>query len=476
MIKTLYHKIRSSLFSPVDISSVAFFRIAFGAFMFYEVYRYIQAGWIWNYFMSPKFYFGYKWFEWVTPWDKNGMIIHFLIMGVLAIFVMIGFMYRVSAFLFFLAFTYIFLLDQSNYLNHFYLISLVSFLMVIIPAHRNYSVDVALRPHIKSSTIPSWALWILMFQIGIAYFFGGIAKINPDWLQGEPMGMWLSKQTDFPLIGKYFTNELAIIFISRAGILLDLFIVPFLLYKPTRVIAFIFISLFHLMNAKLWSIGIFPWFMIAATTLYFRPEWPRKLLDKVTFKLPEMANTNTDYYNRPGWRNATIIFLIVFCSWQTLYPLRHFMIPGNVNWTEEGHRFAWHMKLRDKKSEITFFATDNTSNKTWEIDILSFLTPRQANDMSTHPFMMWQFAQKLKNHYSQEEGITDLSIKTIVLTSLNGREKQLYIDSELDLAKLESYEIPAPWIYPLKTSLRSGKNINKINLLPKETESVDTIF
>ena len=110
------------------------------------------------------------------------MYVHFFVLGLLAIFIIIGFLYRISAFLFFLGFSYIFLLDQTNYLNHFYLISLLSFILIWIPAHTNYSVDAALCPELKKDTIPAWALWLLRFQIGIAYFYGGIAKINPDWL------------------------------------------------------------------------------------------------------------------------------------------------------------------------------------------------------------------------------------------------------------------------------------------------------
>lgn len=415
--------------------------------------------------MFPKMFFTYGGFEWIQPWENNGMVIHFMIMGILALFIMLGFLYRISAFLFFLSFTFIFLIDQTNYLNHFYLICLISFLLILIPAHRNYSIDAALRPHIKADTIPIWALWILLFQIGVAYFYGGVAKINPDWLQGEPMGIWLSKRAHLPYIGQYFRDQGVVIFMSRAGLLLDLFIVPFLLYKPTRVVAYIVVLSFHVMNVFLWNIGIFPWFMIVATTLFFTPSWPKALLRKLSFTLPNYQSfgvlTKHNFSSR-RWRKSLVILLILFCTWQMLFPLRHFAIPGDVNWTEEGHKFSWHMKLRDKKSEISIFAKDNDTNEEWEINILSFLNPRQANDMSTHPYLLWQFARKLKKHY-QGQGHENVSITALVFSSLNGRVKQLYIDPNLDLASLEKYTTPAFWIYPLRTPLREGKNLNKID-------------
>ena len=463
----MINKIKYRLFSQVDIASVAFFRIAFGAILFYEMIRYFQAGWIWSSFANLRFYFTFPGFHWVKPLDASGLTVLFLLTGVLAFMLMVGFLYRIATFLFFLAFTYIFLLEQSNYLNHFYLVCLMSFLLFIIPAHRNYSVDAALRPQIKSDTISVWALWLLRFQLGIVYVYGAFAKMNPDWLAGRPLNMWLSDKTDFPIIGPYFQEEWMTLLMSRGGLLLDLLIVPFLLYKPTRIYAYIAGVLFHLMNSELWNIGIFPWFMIVATTIFFEPDWPKKILQKITFRLPEYSINNekyTQYFSSPFWKNGLIGFLIVFGSWQILYPFRHHLYPGNVNWTEEGHMFSWHMKLRDKTSEITLFAKDLETNETWEIDILNFITPRQANDMSTHPEMIWQFAHKLEQHY-QKRGRKDIAINALVLSSLNGRPKQLLVDPDIDLTEIPVYTIPAPWVYPLKLDLESEEVVKKIELL-----------
>ena len=71
--------------------------------------------------------------------------------------------------LFFFAFTYMFLLEQSTYLNHFYMVSLVSFLMIFVPAHRTFSLDATRRPEIRSDTAPVWTLWTLQAQLGIVY-------------------------------------------------------------------------------------------------------------------------------------------------------------------------------------------------------------------------------------------------------------------------------------------------------------------
>ncbi len=175
--------------------------------MAWEVYRYLTHDWISRYYIKPAVYFTYYGFSWVKPWPGKGMYVHFFALGVLALCIFAGFFYRIAATLFFLGFTYVFLLDQTRYLNHFYLVCLISFIMIFLPAERALSIDALLRPKIRSDTAPAWTLWLLRVQIGIAYFFGGMAKLNSDWFHGEPMRTWLSPLTKLPLFGPLFAKE-----------------------------------------------------------------------------------------------------------------------------------------------------------------------------------------------------------------------------------------------------------------------------
>jgi len=179
--------IARTLFRQVDIASLVFFRIAFGTVMLWEVFRYLRGDRIYRYWIDPSFHFTYPFFGWVHPWPGEGMILHFYLLGVLSVLIIVGLFYRLSMALFFVGFTYVFLLEQAQYLNHFYFVSLVSFLMIFVPAHRAASIDALIRPKLRSATTPVWALSLLAGQMGIVYFFGGIAKINRDWLRGEPM-------------------------------------------------------------------------------------------------------------------------------------------------------------------------------------------------------------------------------------------------------------------------------------------------
>jgi hypothetical protein len=419
----------SWLFAPVDIAPLVLFRIGFGALMLWEVWRYFHFDRIARYYMEPTFVFPYFGFEWLSPLPGDGMIWLFHGIGALSVLIMLGAFYRVSMTVFWLCFTYVFLLDKAQYLNHFYLISLVSFLMIFVPAHRTLSVDALLRPRIRSETVPAWSLWLLRGQMAVVYVFGGIAKINPDWLAGEPMRGWMAARTDFPLIGGLFTEEWLVYLFSYGGMLLDLFIVPFLLWPRTRIPALILAITFHLMNARLFNIGIFPWFAIAATLLFLPPAW---------FRLWPRGSSTPRPVTRPAW---IIAGLIAFFAVQIMLPLRHFLYPGDPSWTEEGHTLAWHMRLRDKDGEIAFYA--GADGMSWPLTVEEYLSPRQYDQMKDHPEMILRFV----HHLARE--VPDAQIHVWAMISLNSRAPQLLIDPTADLTRQRTDLRTADWILPL---------------------------
>jgi vitamin K-dependent gamma-carboxylase len=191
----------------VDGASLALFCVLFGLVMAWEVVRYAQHGWIARYYIEPAFHFSYLPF--IQPWDGQGMYWHFAATGLLALLVAVGRWYRVAAWLFCLAFSYIFLLDKAQYLNHFYLIALLSLLLAIAPAHRAFSLDRAFARQPGPPTVPRWSLVLLRFQVAVVYVYGGIAKLNADWLSGQPLGEWLARRDHLPLIGPLLAHPWA---------------------------------------------------------------------------------------------------------------------------------------------------------------------------------------------------------------------------------------------------------------------------
>jgi len=419
--------------------------------MLWEVVRYLDSNWIASYWIDPTFHFTYFGFDWVRPWPGDLMYFHFFAMGILSIFIIFGYKYRISAILFFLAFSYMFLLEQARYLNHFYLVILVSFVMIWLPANRAFSIDAKRNPKLRTDTIPAWPLWVLRAQMGIVYLLGGIAKLNHDWLvRGEPMRMWLEARTDLPVLGQFFTEEWLVYVFVYSAFFIDLLALPFLLWRRSRLITFGILVSFHLLNWQLFSIGIFPWFMIFATLIFFSPDWPRRLVYFIR-RIPQKKKSQIFNFtiNAKEKKIITVLFL-VFLTVQVMIPLRHYFIPGVVSWTEEGHNFSWHMKLRDKDNYVLeFYATDPTTGKTWEIDPREELSYRQYSKMSTRPDMILLYAHHLAEEL-REEGIDQIEIRAKVMVSLNGREPQLLIDPEVNLAEQPRILLPKPWILPLK--------------------------
>ena len=392
--ESLWQRLCEALFKPVDISFLVFFRIVFGGIMLWEAYRYFTNGWITRYFVEPALTFSYYGFGWVKPWPGRGMYIHFVVLGLAAVCVMMGLLYRIATPVFFLAFTYFFLLDQTRYLNHFYLVCLISFLMCFLPAERAFSVDALLRPRIRSDVVPAWTLWLLRAQIGIPFFYGGIAKLNSDWIHGgEPMRSWLRPLTRVPGGSPIFTSDWVVYGFVFGGLLLDLLVVPLLLWRRTRLFAFAAAVMFNLINAVIFDIGIFPWLMLGALLIFFPPDLMRRFARRFmspgeefldtepassTVAEPKTIAATSNYPSLSTSQKLVAGLLAIYLAFQLIFPLRHYLYPGNVSWTEEGHNFSWHMKLRTKTGEAVFTVTHPQTGQTWTIEPDDYLKSHQA--------------------------------------------------------------------------------------------------
>jgi len=440
------------LFEPVDASSIVFVRVAFGLLITLELTYYWPH--IDTMFLRPIFHFTYYGFGWVQPLPGDGLYYLFVIVGVLSILISLGLFYRIVTPLFFLGVSYIFLLDKTFFLNHMYLICLLGFLFIFIPCNRFFSLDALINPNLRTPFIPVWSLWLLRVQIAIPYFYGGLAKLNPDWLGGEPMRTWLAASTHYPFVGQYLRQEWVVYLFSYGGLGFDLLIVPLLLYRRTRPVAFTFAVMFHITNANLFKIGVFPWLMLAASLLFFPPGWPRQLLARVRRKEspPEHEAASMPEIS-PFYRLLTTHAFILYLAFQLLMPFRQGLYPGSSSWSEEGYSFSWNMRLDDKANYVVFTVTEPKSGRKREYfperiqNIL--LTKRQFLKMSSTPDMIVQFSHYLAERF-RKKGYPGVEVRARVHVSLNGRRPQLLIDPEVDLAKVKRrLWPPAPWILPL---------------------------
>ena len=129
-------RLMTQLFRPVDIALLVYFRLVFGGIMLWEMCRFFAYGRVKSYWIDPTFHFKYFGFEWVHPLPPLGMYWVCCGMTAAALGILLGYFYRLSALLFALGITYLFLIDQSQYINHFYLLCLLAFIAVFLPAHR----------------------------------------------------------------------------------------------------------------------------------------------------------------------------------------------------------------------------------------------------------------------------------------------------------------------------------------------------
>jgi len=463
-MENILTNIRTRSFKPVDASSLVVFRIGFGIIMMWEVWRYWNYGWIESKYIEPDFFFKFYNFEWINPWPGDFMYVHYAITGLLAFFITIGFLYRISTYFFFIAFSYIFLLDQAQYLNHIYLVLLVALLLCFLPANRYFAVDAKLNPRMKSATVPLWSVWLVMAQFEVVYIYAGLVKLNADWLRMEPLSMWLSNRSEMPLIGDFFMQDWSVGVAVYGVIILHLLGAPLLLFKKTRIYVFCVYACFHVLNHFVFSIGIFPWMTLFATLIFFDPDWPKQFWNALRVKagkgpMKKKEVSQEQFWSTQYWRptpvGQTFIMAAIglWFAYQVLMPLRHFLYPGNVAWTEEGHRYAWQMKLRSKSGDATFFVTDPETEKVWIVYPEKYLTPRQGRKMATHPDMILQFAHYLAEKWEKEHDIANAEVRVRSVVSLNGRKYVPMIDHTVDLVKIERNLGTADWILPLNEPL-----------------------
>ena len=394
-------------------------------------------------------YFKYQFWEWMPgPLPGYQMNLFFFGMGLVYTFIIFGLWYRVTSILAFAGFFYWFNLDSTHHLNHFYLVSLVSFFNMFLPLHLNTSLDAIRKPNLRVSKVPKWTISTLLLQISVPYFFGGIAKLNYDWLHGEPMRVWLLEM--YPQ-GHIFTSWWAPYFFSWGGIAYDTSVVPMLLWKPTRALAVAGTIFFHLMNANMFQIGIFPWFMLLSTPLFFEPhklEWVFSLewIFAEPVKTSEMLITPHKRRPRVKWLLSMVI------AYHFFMPFRHHLYPGYTGWTEEGHLYSWHMKLRTKRGSA-HFTVKLEDGIELEVDNSQFLTKRQNEKMPTRPYMLLQYAHYLCKTYSE---VINEPVEVYVnnMVSLNGRRAQKCVNPTVDLCKAKQTMItPVDWILPLRIPL-----------------------
>jgi hypothetical protein len=437
----LLNTIFKRLEQPLSAAPFVSFRIVFGLLMAFSAVRFVYLGWIEDHYSNPIFHFTYFGFSWVKPISTKGLYLVHLLMLFSAIGVALGRLYRFSAVVLFLTFTYTELIDITYYLNHYYFVSLICLWLIFIP-----------EPDFKN-TLPAWSKWLIMFQLGVVYTYAGLAKVNNDWLiEAFPLKIWLPAHDELPILGPLLKfPETAYVF-SWFGMVYDCTIVFFLLCNRTRPFSYLTVIIFHAITGLLFQIGVFPLVMIGATLIFFSDNWHKRLqyyISRIPFLggffvfFPSVEKASA-HYRMSFFLRVLLTGYVIF---QLIFPWRYLLYPGNLFWTEEGYRFSWRVMLVEKAGDATFYVKDSKTGREGIVYNREFLNNHQEKQMAYQPDMILQFAHFLGKHYSQN-GVSNPEVRAEVYVTKNARPAKLLIDPNVDLMKINDSWSHKWWILP----------------------------
>lgn len=422
-LKHYYNNVKEFLFKPVSIASLSLFRVGFGIICFFESLRLSTEidGNSPNDIVSFEILFKYHFFEWVELLPHQWLVGIIIIMKVTAVFIAVGFLYRLSVLLYLLGYAYFFLVEMSHYNNHYYLLILLLGFLLFVDANRLFSID-ALWKKKSSSLIPNWQLVLFKFQVVWVYLCAGLVKLNYDWLSGRTMKTAIFSGADFA-DDPFFQSQFFVYFYSWTGVIFDVFIGFLLLFRKTRILALLGIVVFHFINSKTLTIGVFPFLMIWITILFFHPNWPVQWLSRIT-KREIYQNTKKEEATAKTWIvNMILLFVII----QLFLPARHHLIKGRVDWTGEGVMFAWRMKSAGRSGiddRYNFYLYDKATLE--EIKVSIRLSNRQKKFLLYKPVLALQIRDHLLEKIDRKK--KDVILEMDVLCSINGSEyKPLFV-------------------------------------------------
>ena len=452
-------KLINKIQQPTAVASVVLFRVGFGLIMFWEISRYFYFGWVEEIYLKPQFHFQYQWFQWIGPLPADGMYYVFGGLGILALMIAFGLYYRTAAILFFLGYSYVFLIDQAAYNNHFYLICLLSFVLVLAPLHNSWSLDV-LRGNVPhTQKLPALWLWMIRFHMGVVYVYGGIAKFDSDWLGGLATKELMLIANRGTVLGALMENAWVPYFYAWSGMLFDLLIPFLMLWKPVRKWAFLAAVLFHINNYFVFPIGIFPVLSLVLTLMFFDADFPRRITPKkfrrwLSFyyreRLSKIEKTRSDVEileSKTEISRILLLFIGLYTAAHLVLPFRHLLYPGVTNWHEEGHYFAWRMMLRQKITRMQINVTHPVSGEKRYADPGDYLNSSQFKVFAGNPGMILLFVHHLDRLVQTNAGF-DPKITAKIQVSLNGRPFRELVDPILDLSEIPPYQPSFLWVKP----------------------------
>lgn len=423
------------LFDQEDGVSLGAFRVVFGIIMTLQFMTFIEQ--VPLFVGSAKFLFTYDFFHWIKPIPEPYMtgLLTFLVVNSLVFAT--GRFYRLTAIIQFMGMFYVFHLGKALYNNHYYLFILLSLLMVFLKGN---AALVAFKK--SSSSAPRWHRLLLQAQIVIVFVYGGIAKMNSEWLfHFQPVRAWLPDMLGAEVMKVISETQLLWMagFLCYAGMIFDLAIGFLILNPKTRKARVPIYIGFHLMNAAFFHIGLFPWFCIGALALFLEQQTIQDFLNKVHRWFLRDKRTINPVSELPqnGSNRIAKVFFFGWLFFQIIIPLRHWFIDGWVMWDERGYNFSWFMKLRTKEPKMAFKVNIGENPTDYYLELEKFLTKKQGRSIGYKPINTVQFAHYIEQYYHERGETQDIRVYADVSTQLHDHPPQRLINPDVDLTSLD---------------------------------------
>ncbi|XP_027716258.1 vitamin K-dependent gamma-carboxylase [Vombatus ursinus] len=452
---------------PTDPASLGVFRFLFGLLMVLDIPQERGLSFLDHRYLDGLEVCRFPLIDALRPLPLDWMYLVYTIMFLGALGMMLGLWYRLSCLLFLLPYWYVFLLDKTSWNNHSYLYGLLAFQLSFMDANRYWSLDGFRNPSKRNAHVPLWNYTVLRGQIFIVYFIAGVKKLDADWIGGYSMGS-LSRHWLFDPFKLVLSEGMtSLLVVHWCGLLLDLLAGFLLFFDASRSIGLLFVSYFHCMNSQLFSIGMFPFVMLASSPLFCSPDWPRRWVSCcprwLRGLLPSTADAQPSLsciYKRGRAKGSSrarlrhrlgAVFTLLYLLEQLFLPYSHFITQGYNNWTNGLYGYSWDMMVHSRSHQhvkITY-----RDGRTGELGYLNPGVFTQSRRWKDHADMLKQYALCL-NRLLPSYNVSEPQIYFDVWVSINDRFQQRLFDPRVDIVQAAwSPFRPTPWLQPLLLDL-----------------------
>ncbi|XP_026271298.1 vitamin K-dependent gamma-carboxylase isoform X2 [Frankliniella occidentalis] len=501
------------LYRPTDPASLAVIRILFGLLMAIDTLEERGLGEADLRWGAPKRCY-FPLFDFLRPLPLAWMCIIYFVIWLGAVGMMLGYRFRLSCLLFAAPYWFVLLLDKSRWNNHSYLFGICALLLSRSSAHHYLSVDAWLNGW-RDRPVPLWNYGALRLQFFLLYFLAGVKKLDADWIGGFPMRHLNNHWVFEPFKLVLSPEQVDYWIVHVTGFTLDLTIGFWMYLDATRPVAFIFCAMFHLMNSRLFMIGMFPYVCLATMPLFCHNDWPRRLCAALRgWWTPQEAGGGAHKTEeRPSWawldperhrelvadsgclspvdecrsaskksraadtakplrwyHHLTAVLLISHTGLQLFLPYSHFITKGYNTWTNGLYGYSWDMMIHSWDTILVVVkVVEKDTGREHFLDPDAWVV---SDRWARHADMAKQYATCVERNLLAElgreregrprgatsplSGLTSdkLAVHVDVWCSLNGRFQQRIFDPRVDLLRAPWSPFQSvPWVMPLLTQL-----------------------